>query len=151
MSTYGFVSWSAWEVYAEYVDWGISGSKESRPELNRLMSNVHLRRSDVCFAGKWTDSGSRSSTSSTSLPMSIRTVWPSSACISAFPRVRCRLYSCGSARRDLRSPRVRCGWARGFGVSPKVLPSRRTWLASHSKTLTRQHRSPVGATRPPGS
>ena len=36
-----------WEIYGEYVDSGISGSKESRPELNRLMSDVHLHRFDV--------------------------------------------------------------------------------------------------------
>jgi hypothetical protein len=36
-----------WEIYCECVDSGISGSKESRAELNRLMSDVHLRRFDV--------------------------------------------------------------------------------------------------------
>lgn len=41
-----------WEVFAEYVDSGISGSKESRPELNRLMSDVHLRRFDVVLCWK---------------------------------------------------------------------------------------------------
>jgi DNA invertase Pin-like site-specific DNA recombinase len=41
-----------WEVYAEYVDSGVSGSKESRPELNRLMSDVHLRRFDVVLCWK---------------------------------------------------------------------------------------------------
>jgi DNA invertase Pin-like site-specific DNA recombinase len=38
-----YASRRGWEIYAEYVDSGISGSKESRPELNRLMSDVHLR------------------------------------------------------------------------------------------------------------
>ena len=42
-----YASRRGWEIYGEYVDSGISGSKESRPELNRLMSDVHLRRFDV--------------------------------------------------------------------------------------------------------
>jgi DNA invertase Pin-like site-specific DNA recombinase len=41
-----------WEIYGEYVDSGVSGSKESRPELNRLMADVHLRRFDVVLCWK---------------------------------------------------------------------------------------------------
>jgi DNA invertase Pin-like site-specific DNA recombinase len=41
-----------WEIYGEYVDSGISGSKETRPELNRLMSDVHQRRFDVVLCWK---------------------------------------------------------------------------------------------------
>jgi DNA invertase Pin-like site-specific DNA recombinase len=38
-----------WEISGEYVDAGISGSKDSRPELNRLMADAHKRRFDgVC-------------------------------------------------------------------------------------------------------
>jgi DNA invertase Pin-like site-specific DNA recombinase len=33
-----------WRIFAEYVDKGISGTKESRPELNRLMADAHRRR-----------------------------------------------------------------------------------------------------------
>jgi DNA invertase Pin-like site-specific DNA recombinase len=47
-----YASRRGWEVYGEYVDSGISGSKESRPELNRLMSDVHLRRIDVVLCWK---------------------------------------------------------------------------------------------------
>jgi DNA invertase Pin-like site-specific DNA recombinase len=47
-----YASRRGWEVYGEYVDSGISGSKESRPELNRLMSDVHLRRFDVVLCWK---------------------------------------------------------------------------------------------------
>jgi DNA invertase Pin-like site-specific DNA recombinase len=36
-----------WIVFAEYVDEGISGAKDSRPELNRLMADAHKRRFDV--------------------------------------------------------------------------------------------------------
>lgn len=35
-----------WRVVGQYVDVGISGSKDSRPELNRLMADGHRRRFD---------------------------------------------------------------------------------------------------------
>jgi DNA invertase Pin-like site-specific DNA recombinase len=40
-----------WEVTAEYVDLGVSGSKESRPELNRMLAAAHSRAFDavVCW------------------------------------------------------------------------------------------------------
>jgi len=38
-----------WTVAGEYVDVGISGTKEKRPELDRLMADAHKRRFDaVC-------------------------------------------------------------------------------------------------------
>jgi DNA invertase Pin-like site-specific DNA recombinase len=36
-----------WKVTGEYVDAGVSGTKESRPELNRLMADAHRRRFDA--------------------------------------------------------------------------------------------------------
>ncbi len=36
-----------WKIYDEYVDRGISGAKDSRPELNRLMADAHRRRFDI--------------------------------------------------------------------------------------------------------
>jgi len=36
-----------WTIVGEYVDTGISGAKDSRPELNRLMSDAHKRRFDI--------------------------------------------------------------------------------------------------------
>jgi len=36
-----------WIMFAEYVDEGISGAKDSRPELNRLMADAHKRCFDV--------------------------------------------------------------------------------------------------------
>jgi DNA invertase Pin-like site-specific DNA recombinase len=47
-----YASRRGWGIYGEYVDSGVSGSKESRPELNRLMSDVHLRRFDVVLCWK---------------------------------------------------------------------------------------------------
>lgn len=41
-----------WEVASEYVDVGVSGSKESRPELNRLMKDAHARHFDACLTWK---------------------------------------------------------------------------------------------------
>jgi DNA invertase Pin-like site-specific DNA recombinase len=34
----------AWEIVGEYVDLGVRGAKDSRPELNRLMADAHKRR-----------------------------------------------------------------------------------------------------------
>jgi len=36
-----------WTVVGEYVDAGVSGAKDSRPELNRLMADAHKRLFDV--------------------------------------------------------------------------------------------------------
>jgi DNA invertase Pin-like site-specific DNA recombinase len=36
-----------WKFAGEYVDSGVSGTKDSRPELNRLMADAHKRRFDV--------------------------------------------------------------------------------------------------------
>jgi DNA invertase Pin-like site-specific DNA recombinase len=36
-----------WTIAGEYVDVGISGTKERRPELDRLMADAHRRRFDV--------------------------------------------------------------------------------------------------------
>lgn len=42
-----FAQARGWRVVGSYVDEGISGSKDSRPELNRLMADAHKRRFDV--------------------------------------------------------------------------------------------------------
>jgi len=42
-----------WDVLGEYVDTGISGTKDSRPELNRLMGDAHKRRIDVVCVWKF--------------------------------------------------------------------------------------------------
>lgn len=42
-----------WEIVGEYVDVGISGVKDSRPELNRLMADAHKRRFDVVCVWKF--------------------------------------------------------------------------------------------------
>ena len=46
-----YASRRGWTLVGEYVDLGISGSKESRPELNRMMKDAHRRRFDavVCW------------------------------------------------------------------------------------------------------
>jgi len=41
-----------WEVAGCYVDTGISGSKESRPELDRLMADARQRKLDVVLVWK---------------------------------------------------------------------------------------------------
>jgi len=42
-----------WTVGGEYVDVGISGAKEKRPELDRLMAEAHRRRFDVVAVWKF--------------------------------------------------------------------------------------------------
>jgi DNA invertase Pin-like site-specific DNA recombinase len=43
----------AWDVAGEYVDQGISGVKETRPQLDRLMADAHKRRFDVVIVWKF--------------------------------------------------------------------------------------------------
>jgi DNA invertase Pin-like site-specific DNA recombinase len=40
-------------VAGEYIDEGVSGAKDSRPELNRLMADAHKRRFDVVFVWRF--------------------------------------------------------------------------------------------------
>lgn len=42
-----------WTVAGEYVDIGISGTKEKRPEFDRLMADAHRRRMDVVAIWKF--------------------------------------------------------------------------------------------------
>jgi len=42
-----------WTVASEYVDLGISGAKEKRPELDRLMAEAHRRRFDTVIVWKF--------------------------------------------------------------------------------------------------
>ncbi len=42
-----------WTVAGQYVDSGISGAKDRRPELDRLMSDAHKRRFDVVAVWKF--------------------------------------------------------------------------------------------------
>jgi DNA invertase Pin-like site-specific DNA recombinase len=42
-----FAQARSWHVVGSYVDEGVSGSKDSRPELNRLMTDAHKRRFDI--------------------------------------------------------------------------------------------------------
>jgi DNA invertase Pin-like site-specific DNA recombinase len=42
-----------WKLAAEYVDRGISGAKEKRPELDRLMADAHRRKFDAVVVWKF--------------------------------------------------------------------------------------------------
>jgi len=42
-----------WQIAGEYVDLGISGTKEKRPELDRLMADAHRRRFDAVVVWKF--------------------------------------------------------------------------------------------------
>jgi len=47
-----YASRRGWKIAGEYVDEGVSGSKESRPELNRLMGDAHGRQFDIVLVWK---------------------------------------------------------------------------------------------------
>jgi DNA invertase Pin-like site-specific DNA recombinase len=42
-----------WDVVQEYVDKGVSGAKEKRPELDRLLADAHKRRFDAVVVWKF--------------------------------------------------------------------------------------------------
>jgi DNA invertase Pin-like site-specific DNA recombinase len=42
----------SWQIFETYVDNGVSGSKESRPALNRLMADAYQRRFDAVVVWK---------------------------------------------------------------------------------------------------
>ena len=42
-----------WEIVGEYVDTGISGAREKRPELDRMMADAHRRRFDAVVVWKF--------------------------------------------------------------------------------------------------
>jgi DNA invertase Pin-like site-specific DNA recombinase len=42
-----FAQARGWQKVDTYIDAGVSGAKDSRPELNRLMADAHKRRFDV--------------------------------------------------------------------------------------------------------
>ena len=48
-----FTEARGWTLADEYVDSGISGAKDSRPELNRLMADAHKRKFDVVVVWKF--------------------------------------------------------------------------------------------------
>src|SRR5271157_1297488 len=47
-----YASRRGWTITSEYIDQGVSGSKESRPELNRLMADAHRRKFDAVLVWK---------------------------------------------------------------------------------------------------
>lgn len=49
----GYCERRGWTVFAEYVDVGISGTKEKRPELDRLLADAHRRKFDAIVVWKF--------------------------------------------------------------------------------------------------
>jgi len=47
-----YVSRRGWQITAEYVDEGVSGSRERRPQLDRLMADAHRRKFDAVLVWK---------------------------------------------------------------------------------------------------
>jgi len=48
-----FADARGWQLADQYVDTGVSGSKDSRSELNRLMADAHKRRFDIVVVWKF--------------------------------------------------------------------------------------------------
>jgi DNA invertase Pin-like site-specific DNA recombinase len=48
-----YIGRRGWHLAGEYVDVGISGTKEKRPELDRLMADAHRRRFDCVAVWKF--------------------------------------------------------------------------------------------------
>ena len=48
-----YIERRGWTVSSEYVDSGVSGTKETRPELDRLMTDAHRRRFDAVAVWKF--------------------------------------------------------------------------------------------------
>jgi len=48
-----YVSERSWNTFKEYVDKGISGTKDSRPALNELMNDAKKRRFDVVLVWRF--------------------------------------------------------------------------------------------------
>ena len=47
-----FAQARGWRLADSYIDAGISGTKDKRPELDRLMADAHKRRFDVILVWK---------------------------------------------------------------------------------------------------
>lgn len=47
-----YASRRGWAITSEYVDQGVSGAKESRPQLNQLMADAHRRKFDAVLVWK---------------------------------------------------------------------------------------------------
>ncbi len=56
-----YVSERGWNIFREYVDEGISGTKDNRPALNELMNDAKKRRFDVVLVWRF-DRFARSTT-----------------------------------------------------------------------------------------
>jgi len=48
-----YVSDRGWQIYREYLDEGVSGTKDSRPALNKLMDDAKKRRFDAVLVWRF--------------------------------------------------------------------------------------------------
>lgn len=48
-----FAQARGWQLAGSYIDAGVSGARDSRPELNRLMADAHRRRFDAVVVWKF--------------------------------------------------------------------------------------------------
>ena len=48
-----FIQARGWRLAGSYLDVGVSGAKDSRPGLNRLMADAHRHRFDAVIVGRF--------------------------------------------------------------------------------------------------
>jgi len=48
-----YVSDRGWQIFKEYIDEGISGTKDNRPALNKLMNDARKRRLDIVLVWRF--------------------------------------------------------------------------------------------------
>ena len=48
-----YVQNRGWGIAGEYIDNGVSGSKDSRPELDRLMKDARIRKVDAVIVARF--------------------------------------------------------------------------------------------------
>ncbi len=48
-----YVQQRGWEIWQEYIDAGISGTKDSRPAINKLMNNARKRKFDTVLVWRF--------------------------------------------------------------------------------------------------
>ena len=48
-----YIERRGWQLVSKYVDVGITGAKEKRPELDKLMADAHLRHFDAVIVWKF--------------------------------------------------------------------------------------------------
>src|SRR6202051_937314 len=137
-----------WQIAGEYVDTGISGAKDRRPELDRLMQDGHRRKFDVVAVWKF-DRFARSVSHllralDTFRVLGIEFVSLSESLDTATPAGRMVFTVLGAVaelERSLIAERVRAGLRNARAIGKRLGRPRKIVDASRVATLRAQGRS----------